>query len=159
MAQYKTGTVSVTNGSATVTGSGTAFLANAVVGGLFQINGEGIAYQISAIGSDTSLTLSAPYAGTTGSGKSYSISKDFTSRHSLPTPNRGDVDVAVLLTRALAAIDSALPKTWIQSTNPGSSNGLPTYKRGDSWINTTTTHEWVCVVDTAGAATWRQRTA
>ena len=50
MAWYKTGTVSVTNNSATVTGSGTNFVSGAQVG--FGFKGpNGVVYEITAINS------------------------------------------------------------------------------------------------------------
>ena len=48
MAQYKTGTVSVTNGSATVTGSGTLFSANVAAGDLFTIVGDNAWYEVAS---------------------------------------------------------------------------------------------------------------
>jgi hypothetical protein len=68
---YSTGTVSVTNGSATVTGTTTAWPAT-FVGRSIKVGTDGVTYKITAA-SATSLTLSTTYAGTTGSGKSYAI--------------------------------------------------------------------------------------
>ncbi|MDB4939613.1 MAG: baaA1 [Candidatus Doudnabacteria bacterium] len=66
-----TGTVAVTNGSATVTGTGTNFSSYVA---LDKIVIGGVTYTISSIASNTSLTLSATYAGTTASGLAYTIS-------------------------------------------------------------------------------------
>lgn len=72
MAWYRTGTIAVTNGSATVTGTGTAFIANVSVGeGL--IGPDGRTYEITAVSSDTSLTLGRTYLGSTASGQTYAI--------------------------------------------------------------------------------------
>jgi hypothetical protein len=61
-----TGTVSVTNGSATVTGTGTSFTTTLAVGMIVRIgNQAGTNYTISAIASTTSLTLTATFSGTT----------------------------------------------------------------------------------------------
>lgn len=61
-----TGTVSVTNGSATVTGTGTAFLTALAVGSIIRFASQnGTSYTVSAIASNTSLTLTATYSGTT----------------------------------------------------------------------------------------------
>ncbi|WP_076702644.1 hypothetical protein [Salipiger abyssi] len=69
---YRTGTVSVSTGSNTVTGSGTAWVANAKVGEEFRLlNGDG--YEIEAIVSDTELTLARNFTGSTQSGQSYEI--------------------------------------------------------------------------------------
>ena len=72
MAWYSAGTVSVTNGSATVTGSGTAWVANAQASeGIWLPDGQ--LYEIVSINSDTSLTISPNYLGTTQSGQAYRI--------------------------------------------------------------------------------------
>lgn len=72
MAWYSAGTVSVTNGSATVTGSGTAWVANAQASeGIWLPDGR--LYEIVSINSDTSLTISPNYLGTTQSGQDYRI--------------------------------------------------------------------------------------
>lgn len=60
------GTVAVTNGSPTVTGTGTAFKTQLVPGSVIYINK--IAYTVSSITSDTQLTLIANYAAATASG-------------------------------------------------------------------------------------------
>lgn len=72
MSWYRAGTVTVTNGSTTVTGSGTAFIANAGIGEGF-IAPDGRIYEIVNIPSDTSLTISPPYLGSTASGQGYAI--------------------------------------------------------------------------------------
>lgn len=72
MAWYKAGTVAVTNGSATVTGSGTAFVANVQVGDVFHGPDER-QYEIQSVNSDTQLTLASNYLGSTQSGQSYKI--------------------------------------------------------------------------------------
>jgi hypothetical protein len=72
MAWYKTGTVSVTNGSATVTGSGTQWVANVRVGDGFAGPDDRLC-EITAISSDTSLTISPVYDGSTLSGQTYLI--------------------------------------------------------------------------------------
>lgn len=81
---YTTGTVTATNASATITGSGTGFLANylAVAGSVIPLNlwikitppnGDGNWYQISSITSSTVLTLVNTYQGGTTSGASFII--------------------------------------------------------------------------------------
>lgn len=70
--KYSTGTVAVTNGSATVTGTSTVWLTSAKAGQTFHISG-GKYYHILSIASDTSLTLSENYAGTTAGTASYVI--------------------------------------------------------------------------------------
>ena len=74
-APYETGTVTATNGSKTITGSGTIFTA-AMVGRKIRIESENAYYRISAYVSATELTLEVAYQGTTQSGADYSIYKD-----------------------------------------------------------------------------------
>ena len=62
------GTVTATNGSATVTGAGTTFF-NYHAGEPIAIAGVG--YIIQSIASNTSMTLATTYTGTTGGGKAY----------------------------------------------------------------------------------------
>lgn len=69
---YDTGTVAVTNASATVTGTTTAW-PKSVVGSYFQVDGDSRKYLISAWASVTSLTLAEVYGGTTAAGKDYVI--------------------------------------------------------------------------------------
>lgn len=71
MSTYNTGTVSVTNGSAVVTGSGTAWAVALVAGGMF--TRLGIAVPILSVDSDTQLTLVYAWPGTTASGAAYAI--------------------------------------------------------------------------------------
>jgi hypothetical protein len=72
MAWYDTGTVSVTNGSTAVTGSGTNFIAGAQIGEAFY-GPDGRLYEIQAIVSATSLTLADSYLGSTQTGQAYKI--------------------------------------------------------------------------------------
>lgn len=74
-ANYTTGTISVTNGSATVTGSGTSWdtATNAVAGEYIQLPDDKW-YLITVINSDTSLTVEVEYQGSNASGESYTIS-------------------------------------------------------------------------------------
>lgn len=61
-----TGTVSATNGSKNITGLGTKFTTELVVGDLLEIGGT--RYDIATITSTTALTLTSSYSGTTGDG-------------------------------------------------------------------------------------------
>jgi len=72
MAWYDTGTVSVTNGSTTVTGAGTNFVAGVQVGEGFY-GPDGRIYEIQAVVSATALTLADPYLGATQTGQDYKI--------------------------------------------------------------------------------------
>ena len=80
---YKEGTVSVTNGSATVTGSGTRFKQSVVINDLFGITGSTVPggpwYTIQSVDSNTQLTLTANYAESTQAGITYAIRKVLTA--------------------------------------------------------------------------------
>ncbi len=94
---YTVGTVSLTNGSKTVTGSGTAWLANAAVGNSFALQGGTVGYQIEAVPGDGSLTLVEPYGGSSASGQLYTITTGITSDGlALPYAEKGDNDPEVL---------------------------------------------------------------
>ena len=158
MAQYKTGTVSVTNGSATVTGSGTGWSAEIAAGDLFTIVGDNAWYEVASVGSNTSITLSANYAGTTGSGKSYAISRDFTTRLALPYPQKGDIETASIIKRAFEQIDTETniatanySATSAPTVNDDSGDG---YSIGSWWVNVTADEAYLCVDSTVGAAVW-----
>ena len=71
MSWYDTGTVSVTNGSTTVTGSGTNFVAVQVGEGF--AGPDGRLYEVIAVVSATALTLADAYLGTTQSAQDYKI--------------------------------------------------------------------------------------
>jgi hypothetical protein len=71
VAPYATGTVTLTNGSTTVTGSGTVFT-SAMTGRGLRVTGRDEIYEFTYV-SGTSGTLDRAYEGTTGSGKAYKI--------------------------------------------------------------------------------------
>jgi len=71
-ADYETGTVTATNGSPTVTGSGTTFVTGHA-GKRIRFGTETTFYTIQTYVSATEVTLTTNYAGTTGSGKAYKI--------------------------------------------------------------------------------------
>lgn len=67
------GTISISPGSATVTGSGTAFT-SAMIGAQFRVSGFGYpTYSIINVASSTSLTLDRPWIGPVMSGSGYQI--------------------------------------------------------------------------------------
>jgi len=72
MPWYSQGQASVTANSATVTGTGTAFSANARVGDAFR-GPDGRWYEITNIASATVLSIRPNYQGTTASGQAYAI--------------------------------------------------------------------------------------
>lgn len=75
VAPYETGTVSATNGSKTITGSGTTFT-SAMVGRKIRVSSDTTYYVIASFTSTTSIELEQAYQGTTASGSTYSIFQD-----------------------------------------------------------------------------------
>jgi hypothetical protein len=72
------GTVSAVNGSAVILGSGTGWLSsNRGQGDRIRIDASD--YTILSVDSETQLTLTAPFAGTSGAGKPYLISRQFST--------------------------------------------------------------------------------
>lgn len=95
--EYTTGTLSVSQGGTTLTGSGTSWnTANAFsrnnmrVGGKIQINGGSEVYEISAVGGDTSATISSMFTQDDVSGGTY---KYFEDEYSLVSDFLRPVDV------------------------------------------------------------------
>lgn len=89
---YSTGTVTVANGSAVITGYGTSWTA-AMVGRIFKPTGvdDEQTYRISAYTSPTSLTLENYYAGNGASGLTYTIGE---SPNLPPEYQEGCIDYA-----------------------------------------------------------------
>ena len=104
MSQYKTGTVTVTNNSATVTGTNTLWLANVSAGDSFTVAGDGVMYDVASVDSDTQVTLSVNYAGVTASGVVYAIGTGFTVPDSFPEMSQGDIETATIFTRGMRKI-------------------------------------------------------
>lgn len=72
MPWYRTGTVAITAGQTTVTGTGTNFSANARVGDAFQ-GPDGRWYEVTNIASGTVLSILPAYQGSTVSGGAYGL--------------------------------------------------------------------------------------
>ncbi len=74
---YTTGTISVSTGSVTVTGSGTTFtLTKNLISESRWIQfatGDNLWYQVASVDSTTQITLTAPYMGTTLAGVTYTL--------------------------------------------------------------------------------------
>ncbi|WP_312537718.1 hypothetical protein [Stutzerimonas nitrititolerans] len=104
MPWYSTGTVAVTANSATVTGTGTAFSANARVGDAFR-GPDGRWYEITNIASATVLSIRPNYQGTTASGQAYAIA-----------PMQGYVKESADRLRQLTDLIGGSP--WLQATTP-----------------------------------------
>lgn len=73
MAWYKAGTCSVTKGSTTVTGTGTAWVDNVRIGSDGFVGPDGLLYEVSKVVSATEITLATAYKGTTTTAGAYAI--------------------------------------------------------------------------------------
>ena len=116
MSQYSTGLSSVTNGSPTVTGTSTLWLANVTAGDSFTVAGDGVMYDVASVDSDTQVTLSVAYAGVTASGVVYAIGTGFTVPDSFPEMSQGDIETATIFTRAMRKIQSRFTGIAINTT-------------------------------------------
>lgn len=75
---YTTGTVTVTNGSQTITHSGTGFTQEMVGRGFEVTDGSsGYSYKVAGYTSSSVLTLEEPYIGYSGAGKTFKIGETF----------------------------------------------------------------------------------
>lgn len=88
-ADFTSGTVTVTNGSATVTHSGTDFT-QSMIGRGFKITdgADGYTYKVAGYTSSSVITLEEPYIGISGSGRTFKIGETFVfpeEYHDAPT--------------------------------------------------------------------------
>ena len=115
--QYKVGTISIDNGSVTVSGSDTKWLANIDSSYIFIVEGDDLFYEISSVDSDTRLTLLNSYNEINRTNVSYAIIKDYTYFFQWPTISYGDVEWPTIITETLRRIDRDL---YQPSENKGS---------------------------------------
>ena len=73
MAWYKAGTCSVTNGSTTVTGAGSAWVDNVRIGSDGFVGPDGLLYEISKVVSATEIILAVAYKGATAASGRYAV--------------------------------------------------------------------------------------
>jgi hypothetical protein len=72
MSWTRIGTVSVTNNSNAVVGTGTAFLTNSRIGDAF-LGPDGVLYEVINVGSDTAISISPNYKGATNASAAYAL--------------------------------------------------------------------------------------
>lgn len=143
MAQYKSGTAEVAQGSAVVTGTGTAWTLNVSPGDSFVMAGSGLVYDIGSVDSDTQLTLTVPYAGFDRAG-TYAIQRDFTA-DGIPEMAQGDIETATIFTRAMRKIQSRF-----NLLTGVAANGAPTFADTTAGIAGTSDTEFFWVPDAGG---------
>ena len=141
MSQYKTGTASVVQDSAVVSGVGTAWLANVSAGDGFVMAGTGVVYDIASVDGDTPLTV--PYKCADRSG-AYAIQRDFTA-DGIPEMAQGDIETPTIFTRAMRKIQSRF-----NLITGVAANGAPTYGDTAAGIAGTSDTEFFWVPDAGG---------
>ena len=137
MIWYSAGTVSVTTGATTVTGSGTAWVANVRPGDAIHLP-DGRAYEVTAVNSDTSLTISPGYLGSTASGQDYRVQ-----------PTRGVVATLVASVQALIAQVQGYVDGALSGRFGNGSAGAPSV----SFASDTDTGVWRIGANVLGVAT------
>ena len=117
-----TGTATFTNGSATVTGSSTLFRDQLLPGSQIKLNADNVVCTVASVQSDTSLTLTANYTGTGGTGSS---TRDMAYLASMPAIFAADhrVDCYGKLDTSLAS--SPGQRYGITSKSPSSGSPYP----------------------------------
>lgn len=124
VAPVTTGTVSITNGSASVVGDGTNFVAGDV-GKWFQLDGDQVAYQISAVADTENLTLTQQYVNSGGDNVAAADYQILTTDYAL-TSNVGRIITVInqQMQRELALIPE-----WQMDVNIRTQNiiGTPLY--------------------------------
>lgn len=120
MAQYKWANADVTSSSPTVKLVGVDATAEIDAGDEFIVVGNGIPYVVNATptlsGSDTLVTLSTTYAGTTATGVSVTFQRDYTT-DGIPILSEGDVETGTIAGR-LASIVQSLLSSILAGTTP-----------------------------------------
>ncbi len=111
---YRTGTASVTNGSAAVVGVDTLWETQAAVGDIF-VGPDGDDYEITVITDDTHMSVkqkngTASYAGATLAGQAYAIIRNFTST----LPAQLASQLAALMTQYHVTLDELT--AWLSGT-------------------------------------------
>lgn len=128
---YQQGTVSVTNGSAVVTGSGgTLFVSQVTAGDMFTVDRSRF-YEVLSVDSDTQITLTENYAGSSDATASYAIVRLFGNSLNAVIASRITDLLAKWLLREKEQID------WFSGTIDGGENGDGYYPITDFEGNTT----------------------
>lgn len=120
MAQIKSGFASVTNGSATVIGDEDCDWSDVESGHIFSLQGSDNWYYVQSaqfVVDHWELTLAGQYEGDTAADQAYAITTSFSPGFNIPYPERGDVETASIVKRAILQIDSELGT--LEARDPG----------------------------------------
>lgn len=135
MSWYRSGTVSVTNGSTLVSGTGTAFIANTRSGDAF-IGPDGNVYEITNAATESALSIAPPYQGATASGQAYGVA-----------PMQGYVKASADRLRQVVEEYA----TTIESIQPWATASTPAAAREDLELGTSSTQDADAVAITGGS--------
>lgn len=112
---YNTGTVTVTQGSTTLTGVGTNWVNGGIKpGDIFTVDNS-VLYQVNTVNSNTSITLATAFTGTSGSTLNYSIIRNFAATMQAEIA----AQVALLVNKYETYIDTDLNQIVGPKGDPG----------------------------------------
>lgn len=131
---WKQGTITLTNGSATVTGDGTDWDVAELEGGetLAVVTDPPIDFSmtIQAVVGAEEITLTAPWAGATLIDVPYQITRDYTGAPAdAPIPQRGDMNPWAIIGEASRRLNNAIVSVGDAKLDDPGSNGL-VYRTG-----------------------------
>lgn len=137
---YRQSTVSVTNGSAIVTGTGTLFVSQVQVGDMFTVDSSRF-YEVQSIDSDLQLTLTENYAGTTDPASVYAIVRLFANSLNAVLANK----ISELMQKWMVREEEEI--NWFSGTANGGPNSDGYYPITDWNGNTTLVQSAAAILD------------
>jgi len=106
--QYSEGTVTINNGSTSVTGTNTRWLSHADENYIIIIDNDDDFYEINEVTDDTTLVLNSAYTGVNKINVSYVIVKDYTTHYKWPLITKGAANWPTILSETFNRIDRDL---------------------------------------------------
>lgn len=150
MTWLRAGTVAVTSGSTTVTGTGTGFAANTRIGDAF-IGPDGRQYELQNVASDTVISILPAYLGPTASGQPYAVMpvqgyqklladlvRDWTNQYGIKMAalgTTGNYDVLPVEKGGTGGTDPATARSGIGIGSVATYDVLPVAKGGTGGID------------------------
>lgn len=145
-ADYSTGTVTTTNGSATIEGAGgTDWSPDIVPGMLFRISGERV-YVVASVADDDTLTLTENYEGTTAAGKAYTLKR----LEAATTPYNSSAIYAVIGDRLITITGSTLRFTERGNPHSQVSDDFHSFEEGVQILGAESIGQSLLVFTTGG---------
>lgn len=146
-AAYSTGTVSINNGSRTLTGVGTSFSANVDAGMLLQFGNERV-YVVQSVDSNTQITLAEKYSGANKAGAAYSLKAVVQIAPADPYPIADSYCVAG--NRLLALVNNRIKFSAIGNPHSFGANDFHTVPEGVTGLGIATIGPNVLIFTTGG---------